>query len=67
MDRATLIFRLILMLTAFALALVAVFRKGLFPYEDSLPNLIAFGMLCVVVSQLIPIILEIKKKKQTDL
>jgi len=55
------------MLTAFALALVAVFRKGLFPYEDSLPNLIAFGMLCVVVSQLIPIILEIKKKKQTDL
>jgi len=63
MDRATLIFRLILMLTAFALALVAVFRKGLFPYEDSLPNLIAFGMLCVVVSKLIPIILEIKKKK----
>jgi len=63
MDRATFIFRLILMFTALGLALFAVFRKGLFPYGESLPNLTAFAMLCVVVAQLIPILLEIKKKK----
>jgi len=51
------------MFTALGLALFAVFRKGLFPYGESLPNLTAFAMLCVVVAQLIPILLEIKKKK----